>query len=121
MESTWDATLYIWDVEITFLDLTVLALNVLFFIGVVMLFLYYTASEDRELSGQIALAPYCNLGEGATSKFFTVKGGKDTIQRRKQGGKGIAPNKEGKYTGGNQIEVKCNYCKSSFFLSLKRK
>ncbi len=121
MEIRWDV-MYLWDIEISLYDFLLLVLNVIFFAVIVGLFLYYTNTEDKGPSEQIALSQFCNLGEGATSKFFTIKGPKDGIQRRKPGNKTSAPMaKDGKYAAANQVELKCNYCKSSFFLCPKRK
>ena len=112
-------SIYILDVEISFWDIIVICFDIIFAIIVIVLYIYYTATEDKKLPDNVSLAAFCNLGEGATSKFFTIKGTKDSSQRKKQGGKGMS-NKDGKYIGG-QTELRCNYCKSSFFLSSKRK
>ena len=115
----WDP-IYILDVEINFWDILVISLDLIFILIVIILYCYYTATEKNKLPEGISLASFCNLGEGATSKFFTIKGGRESIPKKKQGGKGMT-NKEGKYSGTNQTEIKCNYCKSPFFLSSKKK
>jgi len=113
-------TIFINDIEITVWDMTLIMLNMIFFATVIMLFMYFNSTDDREEDDIFLLEPYCNLGEGHTSKFFTIKGGKETIQRRKQGGKSSIATKE-KYGSVSQIEVKCNYCKTTFSLQSKRK
>eukprot|EP00826_Nyctotherus_ovalis_P008903 TRINITY_DN12316_c0_g5_i1.p2 TRINITY_DN12316_c0_g5~~TRINITY_DN12316_c0_g5_i1.p2 ORF type:complete len:120 (+),score=43.77 TRINITY_DN12316_c0_g5_i1:125-484(+) len=119
MKMPWDP-IYILDVEINFWDMLVISFDLLFILIVAALFIYYSATERKKLPEGVALASFCNLGEGATSKFFTIKGGRESMPKKKQGGKGIG-NKDGKYAGTSQTEIKCNYCKSPFFLSAKKK
>ncbi len=121
-EQTW-SVMYLWDVEISLLDLMLLLINVMFFVTVIILFVYYGRVEAKTPIKPIPLMPFCNFGEGLTGKYFSVKGnGKEAVQRRRPGSKStLPPAKEGRNVSLNQVEVKCNFCKTGFNLSPKLK
>lgn len=123
MFSSKSSVMYIWDIEISICDISLITLNIIFFAVVTVLWIYYSIIEEKNKIKSIPIGQFCNIGEGATSKFFSTKGiGKEPISRRRQGGKSSAQAaKEGKHATINEVEIKCNFCKDSFWISSKSK